>query len=51
MERIESDMGFVTVNAPVFGDTGNSSSTIRLYVDQDGKANANCTRKKNLKVE
>ena len=31
-----------------FVDTGNPSSTTWLYVDHDGHANVNCTRKKTL---
>ena len=34
-----------------FVDTGNPTSTTRLYVDHDGQANVNCTRKKTLKMQ
>ena len=45
VESIESDMGFSLSTHRCFVDTGNPSSTTRLYVDHDGQANVNCTRK------
>ena len=41
-------MGVAVSTHRCFVDTGNPSSTTRLYVDHDGQANVNCARKKTL---